>query len=82
MMYKVLQGCLSVPAEAERRTRVLCAVGEESEVFRDQDLLAQLAVQRQLCVVTVPLQVKNQHPVEETRVRFKVLKPSNERTEA
>lgn len=67
---RVLQHALCAPAEAERRPCGVCTVGLQREIFRDKDLLAQLAVQRQLSVITVAFQMKNQNPAETPNIHL------------
>lgn len=53
----VLQGGLGTPAEINGGSCGFSAVGQQSQVSRNHHLLAKLAVQRQLGVKAVPLQV-------------------------
>lgn len=58
---------MRTPAQAERGPRGICAVGQQSEVFGDHNLLTQLTVERQLGIVAVALEMENQNPEWEQR---------------
>lgn len=53
----VLHGGLGTPAETNRGSCEFSAVGQQGQVSGNHHLLAQLAVQRQLSIKTVPFQV-------------------------
>lgn len=55
-------GGLGGPAQADGGACAVSAVGQHGEVPGDQNLLAQLAVQGQLSVEAVPLQVEDENP--------------------
>lgn len=59
---EVLRGRLRHPGQSGRRPCEVGAVRLEGQVAGDDHLLAQLAVERQLGIEAVSLQVEDQHP--------------------
>lgn len=76
----VLRGGLGGPAATDGGPGGLCAVGQQRQVAGDHHLLAQLAVERQLGVEAVALQVEDQHPEARAESQSTELQPLTRQT--
>lgn len=75
-MQRAVHGGLRGPVQADGGPGAVGAVGQQRQVPRDQNLLAQLAVQGQLGVETVPLQVEDEDSERKRRVSWFCSAPS------